>query len=259
MRGRGLAFLVGAALLLAVGPVVAMLAAQAGYAGWAAPLRVLGDPLILRAVGLSLVTATAAAAAALVVAVPAAYGLTRYPFPGRGVVDLLCDLPVVLSPVALGVSLLLLFRSVPGRWVEEHLLRFVFEIPGIWLAQFVVATALSIRVLRAAFQQLDVRYEQVARFLGCTPWGAFRHVTLPLVARSLLAAFILGWARSVGEFGATVTLAGAVAGRTETIPVAIYLRLSQADTVGATALILLLSAIGLGALALVRRLGRALA
>ncbi len=239
----------------ALGLVVALLAAQVGYAGLLAPVRALADPGIRHAVGLSLGTATAAAGLAVAVAIPAAYVLARHRFPGAAVVDTLLDLPVVLSPVAVGVALLLVLRSAPGRWVEDHLVRFVFEVPGIVLAQFTVATALAIRVLKAVFQGVDVRYEQVARFLGCSPWGAFRRVTLPLARRGIAAAFILAWARSVGEFGATVTLAGAVLGKTETIPVAIYLRLAGVDVTGAVALMLLLSALSLVVLAGVRVLG----
>ena len=155
----------------------------------------------------------------------------------------------------MGVSLLLLLRTPFGQWVEDHLLRFVFEVPGIVLAQFTVALALAIRVLKAAFQEVDVRCEQVARFLGCTPWAAFRKVTLPLARRGLLTAYILAWARSVGEFGATVTLAGAVAGKTETIPVAIYLRMAGVDLEDAVALMIVLSALSVIVLVAVRVLG----
>jgi molybdate transport system permease protein len=243
------------ALAASGGLVLAMLGAQLGYSGLQAPLRALGDPSIRHAIALSLGTATLSAALALVVAVPAAYGLARYRFPGAAALDLLLDVPIVLSPVAVGVSLLLLFRGTPGRWVEEHLLRFVFEVPGIVLAQLPAALALSVRVLKAAFQDVDVRFEQVARFLGCTPWGAFRKVALPMVRRGLVAAFILAWARSVGEFGATVTLAGALPGKTETIPVAIYLRLAGVDIEGAVALMLVLSALSLLVLLAVRCLG----
>ena len=245
MGNRGFGVLLGASVLAALGLVLVILAAQAGYAGLLSPLRALSRPDIRHAVLLSLGTATVAATLAVALAVPVAYALARSRFPGSGAVDVLLDLPVILSPVALGVSLLLVLRSAPGRWVEETLLRFVFEVPGIVLAQFTVALALATRVLKAAFQEVDVRYEHVARFLGCTAWGAFRRVTLPMARKGLLAAYILGWARSVGEFGATVTLAGAIPGRTETIPVAIYLRLAEVDIGGAVALMLVLSGLSL--------------
>lgn len=255
MRRLSLPLAVAAAVAISAGLVLSLLASQVGYTGVAAPLRALAEPDLRHALLLSLLTATIAASLGLLVGIPAAYGLARYRFPGRFLADVVVDLPIVLSPVAVGVSLLLVFRSAPGQWLEEHLLRFVFEVPGIVLAQFVVALALTIRVLKAAFQEVGVRYEHVARFLGCGPWGAFRKVTLPMARRGILAAFILAWARSLGEFGATVTLAGAVPGKTETVPVAIYLRLSGVDIAGAVALMLVLSGVGLAVLVAVRVLG----
>ncbi len=255
MADRAFWAVLAAALALAAGFVAAVLWAQAGYAGLGPTLAALGRPAIRHAVVLSLGTSTLSACLAVGLAIPSAYLLARRPFPGAGALDLLLDLPVVLSPVALGVSLLLFFRTGPGEWIETHLLRFVFEVPGIVLAQATVATALAVRVLKATFQGVDERYEHVARFLGCSAWGAFRRVTLPMARRGILAAFILAWARSVGEFGATVTLAGAVPGKTETVPVAIYLRLAEADITGAVALILLLSALSLGVLVVLRLVG----
>jgi molybdate transport system permease protein len=243
-------------VLLSLLLVGAILAAQVGYAGLAEPLRALARPAIRQALALSLVTATLAAVLALALAVPCAYALARWRFPGARAVDVLLDLPIVLSPVAVGVSWLLFFRGPAGQWVETYLLRFVFEVPGIVLAQFTVALAVSIRVLKAAFQDVDARYEQVARFLGCTAGQAFCRVSLPLARRGLVAAFVLGWARALGEFGATVTLAGAVPGKTETIPVAIYLRLASVDIPGAVALMLVLSVTGLLALGAVHLLER---
>ncbi len=253
---RSFNLFLGAAVLAPLCLVLGLLAVQLGYGGPLAPLRALDDPSIRHAVWLSLATASIAALAALVVAVPCAYALARGRFPGHWAVDVLLDLPIVLSPVALGVSLLLLLRTSPGQWLEEHLVRFVFTVPGIILAQFTVALALAIRVLKATFQSVDVRYEQVARFLGCGPWGVFRRVTLPLARRGLAAAFVLAWARSLGEFGATATLAGAVPGYTETMPVAIYLRLAAVDLDGAVGLMGLLAGSGLLALVVVRLLGR---
>jgi molybdate transport system permease protein len=251
----GFPALIALALALALGLVLSILGSQLGFVAGHAPLRVLAQPEIRHALLLSLTTATGAAGLAVLLAVPAAYGLVRFPFPGSKAADVLLDVPVILSPVALGVSLLLFFRSSPGQWIESHLLRFVFEVPGILLAQFTVALALSIRVLKAAFEQVDPRYEQVARFLGCTAHGAFARVTFPLIRKPLIAAFILAWARSVGEFGATVTLAGAVAGKTETIPAAIYLRMAEVNIEEAVALILVLSGLSLMVLIGIRLLG----
>lgn len=236
--------------------VVAVLSVQLGYSGVQRPLSALGDPAVRQAILLSFVCATVAAALAIAVATPAAYALARWQFPGKTLVDALLDVPVVLSPIALGLSLLLLFRTTPGLWIESYLIRFVFEVPGIILAQFLLALALSVRVLKATFEDVDVRMEQVARFLGCSPWKTFCFVVLPLSRSGLLAAFILGWARALGDFGATVTVAGAVRGKTETIPISIYLNMASVNLERAVALMLVLSATALAVLLGVRLLGR---
>lgn len=248
-------FLLGLSLAVPLCLVLGLLAVQVGTVGLFAPLERFGEPHFRQAVVLSLATSTLSATLAVLLAVPAAYALARWRFPGATVVDVLLDFPLVLSPVALGVCLILLLKTPPGEWLEARGLRFIFEVPGIVLAQTVVAFALASRVLKAAFAGVDPRLEQVARFLGCTRWGAFRKVTLPLVKRSLAAAFILAWARSIGEFGASVTLAGAVPGKTETLPIAIHLRMASADIPGAVSMILVLSFLSLAVLFAVRLAG----
>lgn len=242
-----------AGLGAAVTAVVVLVAVQLSYpSAGGEPLALLFERDVRSAILLSLWTSTVSALLGLTVAIPASYALARFRFRGKAVVDALLDIPIVLSPIVIGVALILVFRSTPGRWVEEHVLRFIFEVPGIIAAQFILALALQIRVLKAAFEELDPRYEQVARSLGCTAWGAFRRVTLPLCRTSLLAAFVLGWARALGDFGATVTVAGSVRNKTETIPVAIYNNLASVRIEKALGLALLLTVIALAALACVR-------
>ncbi|MFQ6085575.1 MAG: ABC transporter permease [Candidatus Bathyarchaeia archaeon] len=196
---------------------------------------------VLFAVKLSLLTATAATVISLGVTVPAAYALSRSEFPGKGLVDTLLNVPIVLSPIALGVALLIFFSNTPiGVVVESSLLKFVFEVPGLVLAQFTVVSALAIRIMKSTFDGLDPRYENMARILGCNKFQAFFRVTLPLSKNGLVAAAVLAWARALGEFGATVTLAGAVRMKTETLPIAIFLSLATADVAKATAVILIL-------------------
>lgn len=258
MRRHGLGFrtylLLG--LGIAVSTVLALIAVQIAFTrDGGGPVRALGEPDIRFAVWLSLWTSTTAAVLAMFVAVPAAYALARFHFRGKALVDGLLDVPIVLSPVVLGIALILVFRSAPGRFVEENLLRFVFEVPGILAAQFVLALAMEVRVLKAAFEDLDPRYEQVARVLGCTPWSAFRRVTLPMTRSALVAAFVLGFSRALGDFGATVTVAGSVRFKTETMPIAIYNNLASVRIEKALGLALLLTLIALGVLTLVRALG----
>jgi len=236
--------------------VLTLFAAQAGFLTPSDLLDAAAAPEVRAAVALSMLCATLAAALAMVAAVPAAYLLARYRFFGATLIDALLDVPVLLSPVALGLALLLFFRSWPGRFVETHFLRFVFEVPGIIAAQSILALALEVRVLKSAFEEIDRRLEQVARCLGCSPWAAFRRVTLPLVRPGLLAAFVLGWCRAVGDFGASVMIAGAVPHKTETIPIAIYLNLASVRLERAVALGLVLTVVAMTALIVVRWITR---
>ena len=242
---------------LAVTVMAGLLLSQVAYAGLKKPLASLLRPEVLHALFLSCILATAAALIALALAIPSAYLLARRVFPGRLLVDTLLDLPVVLSPLAVGFSLLLFFRTAPGSFIENHVLRFVFEPAGIVLAQSILAYAVALRVLKTAFEEVEPRYEQVARLMGCTPFMAFRKVTLPMARPGVVAAAVLGWGRAVGDFGATVMVGGAVAGRTETVPVAIYLRLASVDIAQAVGLMLVLTAAALAVLLLVRITGRA--
>jgi molybdate transport system permease protein len=127
-------------------------------------------------------------------------------------------------------------------------------VPGIIIAQFVVVSALAIRLLKSTFDSIDPRYEQVGRTLGCGKPGAFMKVTLPLAKNGLIAACILTWARAVGEFGATVTLAGATPMKTETLPIAIFLSLASADVEKAIAIIFVLIIIAVIALLFMRKI-----
>lgn len=208
----------------------------------------------LHAVRVSLLAATLASSLALVLGVPAAYALSRYRFRGRELVDTLLEFPIIVSPAALGAMLLIFFNNPAGGWIEAHVTRFVFTFAGIVLAQFVTVLGVAVRVLKTSFDEVPVELETVARTLGATPRRAWWTVTLPLARRGLVAAFILAWAKALGEFGATILVAGTMAMKTETLPIAIYLRLANADIEGTVALILMLVALGLAALYATRRL-----
>lgn len=208
----------------------------------------------LAAVRLSLSAATLAALLALILAIPAAYALSRYRFPGREMVDTLLELPIIVSPAALGAMLVILLGSPAGQWFQENVVRIVFAFGGVVLAQFVTVLGVAARMLKTAFDEVPVELERVARTLGASPVHCLFTVSLPLARRGIVAAFILSWAKAVGEFGATIMVAGTMAMRTETVPVAIFLRLASADIEGTVALIMLLVVLGLGALYAARRL-----
>jgi len=214
----------------------------------------LSSERVLFSIRLSLTAATFAAGLAMVLAVPAAYALSRHQFRGRELVDTILEFPLIVSPAALGAVLLIFFNNPIGVWIQNEAIRFVFTFAGIVLAQFVTILGIAVRMMKAAFDEVPVELETVARTMGATPHYTFLTVTLPLARRGMIAAFILSWAKALGEFGATIMVAGTMAMRTETLPVAIFLRLSSADIEGTVSLILILVGIGLTALYVTRRL-----
>lgn len=213
----------------------------------------------LFSIRLSLFTATVSTITAVIVAIPSAYALSRFRFFGRQIIDTILELPMIISPVALGAVVLIFFNTPVGVMVQDHGIRFVFTIYGIFLAQFITTVGIAIRLVKAAMDEIPVRYEEVARTLGASPAKAFLTVTLPLCRRGVIASSILTWAKALGEFGATITIAGSMAMKTETIPVAIFMRLASADIEGTVVLVLILLGIGLGILYVARLLtGKAL-
>ena len=236
--------------LFFTGIVVSLIA----YTEWDTFFAALTSPEILFAIRLSLTTATISTVIAIIIAVPVAYAISRNRFWGKDIVDSLLDLPIVISPVALGAALLVFFNTPLGSGIDDHIIKFVFNTPGIVLAQVTVISALAIRLLKSTFDGIDPRYEQVARTLGCSKPEAFVRVSLPLARDGLIAAMILTWARAVGEFGATVMLAGATAMKTETLPTAIFLSLASADIGKAVAVIFILIVIAVLALLVIRKI-----
>lgn len=208
----------------------------------------------LYALQLSLGAATVATLLALLIALPSAYALSRYQFIGKGLVDTLLELPMIVSPAALGAMLLIFFNTPYGQALQVNLGQVVFTIGGVVVAQFVTTLGLATRLIKAVLDEIPQRYEQVARSLGTTPWQAFRSITFPLALRGLVASTILTWAKAIGEFGATITLAGSMAMKTETLPVAIFMKLSTADIEGTVVLIFILVGLGMLLLTLTRRL-----
>lgn len=194
---------------------------------------------------ISFITAFITTVLAVAIAVPAAYALSRAEFRFKRTVDLFLELPLIVSPIALGALLLLFFNTRAGSFVQSNLVSFVYEVPGIILAQFVTSAGVATRLIKAALDEITPRYEFVARTLGAGDMKAFATITLPLAKNGIIAAAVLTFAKSIGEFGATVTLAGAMPMKTETLPIAIYLRLSNADVEGAAVFILALLTLGL--------------
>ncbi|MEM2767328.1 MAG: ABC transporter permease [Candidatus Bathyarchaeia archaeon] len=221
---------------------------------WLLLSTILSEEVVF-AVLLSFFTATCSTLISLMVSIPVSYALSRLDFPGKTFIDGFLDIPVAVPPIALGVMLIIFFSKTPiGLFINESVVRFVFEVPGIVLAQFAVICVLTIKLVKASFDGVPVRYERVARTLGYTEFQAFLHVTLPAAKRGILGAALISWARALGEFGATVTLAGATRFKTETLSIALYLNLSAANIEKAAAIICTLLAIACAVLVVARKL-----
>jgi len=216
----------------------------------------LSHPNTLFSIRLSLIAATLATFLAVLIGLPSAYALSRFKFLGKGILDTFLEIPMIISPVALGAAFLVFFNTPLGELIQTKGIFFVFEVPGIILAQFATIAGLTTRLMKASLDEISPRYEAVARSLGSSPWQTFYRVTLPLSFRGLLASVILSWAKAFGEFGATVTLAGAMPGKTETMPIAIFTSLASANIDKAIVLILILVAFGLLVLYSVRLTGK---
>lgn len=216
---------------------------------------VLAHPTTLFSIRLSVTAATFATFFAVAIGLPAAYALSRFEFRGKRIVDTFLEIPMIMSPIALGASLLIFFSTPLGDIIQKRGVYFVFEFPGIILAQFATIAGLVTRLIKASLDEISPRYEAVARSLGSSPWKAFRQITLPLAWRGIMASIILAWAKAVGEFGATVTLAGAMPGKTETMPIAIFTALASANVDKTVVLILILVVFGLCTLYAVRLTG----
>ena len=200
-------------------------------------LAALRKPEIQYSITLTMVSCFFTAILSLIVAVPLGYSISRYRFPGRNLLDATLDIPIVLPPLVIGLSLLILFQywpfSLTSRWV-------VYQIPAVILAQFMVAAAFAIRTLRATFDQLDTRAEQVALTLGCSQAQAFMRVVFPQARQGMLTAGTLAWARALGEFGPLLIFAGATRNKTEVLSTTVFLELSIGDLEAAVAVSLLM-------------------
>jgi molybdate transport system permease protein len=242
----GLVPLAALALGFLVLPFVALLA----RAPWSALGDLLGDPLVTDALRLSLVSAFAATAISLVVGIPLAWMLARTEIPGRSLARGVVLLPMVLPPVVGGAALLLAFgrRGLVGGPVYDGTgFLLPFSIWGVIAANTFVALPFLVVTVEAGLRSADRRYEDAAATLGAGRWTVVRRVTLPMVAPSVAAGAVLCWARALGEFGATVTFAGNLQGRTQTMPLAVFLAL-ESDRDAAVALSLVLIAVSLAVL-----------
>jgi molybdate transport system permease protein len=205
-------------------------------------------------IGLSLISCTASTVLSLLVAVPAGYLLSRRQFWGKRLIDAAIDIPIVLPPLVIGLSLLMLFRTPLGQFIERFV-HVVYEVPSVVLAQFSVACAFAVRTMLVTFEQINPRQEQVALTLGCSRAQAFFRVALPEARRGMLTAATLAWARALGEFGPILVFSGATRMRTEVLSTSVFLELSIGNLEAAVAVSLLMIVMALAVLTIARLFG----
>lgn len=246
-----------APLLLVVPAVIGLVFLLLPLAGllvrtpWTTLPQRLTAPGVLDALRLSLLSATLATIVCVVLGVPLAWLLARTSFPGQRLVRALVTVPLVLPPVVGGVALLLVFgrRGLLGGWLDATFgVTLAFTTTGVVLAETFVAMPFLVIAVEGALRAADPRFEEAAATLGASRWTAFRRVTLPLVAPGVAAGAVLCWARALGEFGATITFAGNYPGRTQTMPLAVYLAL-ETDLQAAVVLSLVLLVVSVAILA----------
>ncbi|MBT5019600.1 MAG: ABC transporter permease [Planctomicrobium sp.] len=197
----------------------------------------LSDSKIRYSIWLSLISCTLSAVLSVIVAVPIGYLLSRHDFPGKRLLDAILDIPIVLPPLVVGLSLLILFQFRPFAFIARDV---VYQIPAVILAQFSVACAFAVRTMKSTFDHIDPRCEQVAIALGSSRSQAFGWVVLPEATHGLLTAFTLAWARSLGEFGPLLIFAGATRMKTEVLSTTVFLEMNVGDIEAAVAVSLIM-------------------
>ena len=205
--------------LFLVLPLVAVFA-QALEKGWDAYVAALREPMALRALRLTLLTAAIAVPANVVFGVAASWAIAKFQFPGKDALITLIDLPFGVSPVISGMVFILLFgrQGLLGPWAEAHGLKLVFSVPGLVLATLFVTFPFVARELIPLMQAAGTDEEEAARVLGASGFQIFRRVTLPNIKWGLLYGVILCNARAMGEFGAVAVVSGHIRGQTNTMP-----------------------------------------
>ena len=209
------------------------------------------------ALWLSLQVATWATLACLVLGTGVGYALARWRFPGRDLVDTLLTLPMVMPPTVLGYYLLVLLgrKGWVGGWLHATFgINLIFTLTGAVIAATVVAFPLVFKPARAAFEAVDPQLQDAARVLGISEAGVFWRVTLPLAWRGILAGVLLGFARALGEFGATLMVAGSIPGKTQTLSIAVYEAVQAGQDDVANLLVLITSVVCVAVLLAVGKL-----
>jgi molybdate transport system permease protein len=251
--------------------IILLLIADITFTSFTEFRNALAKPEIQAAFKLTMASCTVAAIMSVWVATPLGYILSRYRFIGHRLIDTIVDIPIVLPPLVLGLSLLILFHQpFPfSKWFGEgfildeflrQTLRFPvsFSWPAVILAQFTVSCAFAVRTMRVTFDQINPRAEDVARTLGCSRAGAFLRIALPQAMRGMITAGTIAWARALGEFGPILVFAGSTRFRTEVLSTTVFLELSVGQLDAAVAVSLLMVAMAVVVLVVLRAIGAGL-
>jgi molybdate transport system permease protein len=217
-------------------------------------LAALQQPEVQAALRLSALTTAITLACAVAFGTPVAYLLARWNFPGRTLLDTLVDLPIVVPPAVAGVALLIAFgrRGIFAPALAAAGIQLSFTTAAVVLAQLFVASPFYVRAARAGFVAVDRKLEEASAALGAAPLETFCRVTIPLALPSLIGGAVLTWARALGEFGATIMFAGNLIGVSQTMPLAVYLKLESGDLPAALAISIVLVVTSLAVLLVVR-------
>lgn len=209
---------------------------------------------VQEALRLSALTTAITLFCAIAFGTPIAYMLARWHFPGRRLLDTLVDLPIVVPPAVAGVALLIAFgrRGIFAPALDAAGIHLSFTTAAVVLAQLFVASPFYVRAARAGFLAVDRRLEEASSTLGAGRFETFRRITIPLALPGLIGGAVLTWARALGEFGATIMFAGNLVGVSQTMPLAVYLKLESGDMPAALALSIVLVLASLGVLLVVR-------
>lgn len=232
-------------------PILALLG-RALFGG--ALAAVIGSNAVLLALGLSLATTAVSLLITIAVGLPLAFVLARWSFRGKWLVEAIVDLPIVLPPAVAGLALLLLLgrRGLLGGVAADAGFDIAFTTAAVVIAQTFVSAPFFVRSARAGLAGVDRDLEDAARVDGASERTVFRAITVPLAGPSLAAGLVMCWARSLGEFGATIMFAGNVAGRTQTLPLVVYSEFQGGDLDGSIAAAAILVVAALGVLLAVR-------
>jgi len=241
--------------------IISIVLANTTFISWPDVKEAISSDAIQSSLKLTFLTCTISAILSLFFAVPIAYSLSRFRFRGRTLIDTLLDIPIILPPLVVGLSLLILFNQFPSAnhsiedWLNQHGMAVTFHVPAIILAQFTVAAAFAVRSMKNTFDQISPRAEQIAMTLGCNRSQAFWKVTLPQANRGMIAAGVLAWARALGEFGPILVFAGATRGRTEVLATSVFLEINIGNLAGAAAVSLILITLAVATILIIRLVG----